>query len=604
MLSKFKRWRTLCAIGIFSVLAPAIVACNPIGDSEGFGPWPAQFRYRIGATSSFTDVDGNVWAPDPGPSTQTSGGTIDYTPHSVPNTNNDALYATERWGVFSYHFTGLTPGVAVLHMYFRATWEAAEGQRVFDVVANGATIMDEFDIYKDSGDAAWTADEQDHDVTIGSDGVLDVSFPAATANYGVLSAIALSPAISGVPGLSSLSASDITASSAQLNAVIAPKNGTTSYHFEYGTTASYGSRVPASSDRWVSGTRSNATVAETVSGLSPSTTYHYRLVASNGSGSASSGDQTFTTPAATSSGRITRSGSQLRLNGAQYKFTGFNWYGAITGCRPGELPTAAEADAIFAALPVHTMVRVWAMPSGTSVDTARLAALDVIYNAAHAHGHYLDLVLENGLSDCTGLHPTYSATPSAAEIAWLDAVVTRHTDETVAIIEPANEANTGDANFKAWNDAMAARIKADNPNVLVGTGTGNNDSNQSVIQNYSSSSNIDLISYHGYSSPTNSCEARACTITAGAAAALNKPWYAGERGFCCGGGSTGTNAGNAPLLGPMYTAFLNNSTNAGVTYWDFLRGGTDPTSITPDVGGGVGSPMWNAFKAYSNPYHA
>jgi predicted lipoprotein with Yx(FWY)xxD motif len=70
--------------------------------------------------------------------------------------------------------------------------------------------------------------------------------------------------------------------------------GTTTYHFEYGTSTAYGSSTP------VPDADASAMVATPVSaqitGLTPGTTYHWRLVSENSTeGEASTQDQTFTT---------------------------------------------------------------------------------------------------------------------------------------------------------------------------------------------------------------------------------------------------------------------------------------------------------------------
>jgi predicted lipoprotein with Yx(FWY)xxD motif len=67
----------------------------------------------------------------------------------------------------------------------------------------------------------------------------------------------------------------------------------THYRFEYGTTTAYGTSVPVPEGD--AGVEAIATVAQTVTGLSPSTTYHYRLIASNEGGKGESLDATFNT---------------------------------------------------------------------------------------------------------------------------------------------------------------------------------------------------------------------------------------------------------------------------------------------------------------------
>src|SRR5215207_5010972 len=79
---------------------------------------------------------------------------------------------------------------------------------------------------------------------------------------------------------------------ATLNGTVDPNLTATSYHFEYGTTAAYGLVTPTQS---AGSGDAPVPVQATVSGLTPSTTYHYRLVADGVAGA----DATFQTTAAT-----------------------------------------------------------------------------------------------------------------------------------------------------------------------------------------------------------------------------------------------------------------------------------------------------------------
>lgn len=71
--------------------------------------------------------------------------------------------------------------------------------------------------------------------------------------------------------------------------------GPASYHFEYGTTTSYGSTT-ASTD--LPQGNSSVPVSANLSGLAPGTTYHYRLVVTNSDGTTTGEDKTFTTASA------------------------------------------------------------------------------------------------------------------------------------------------------------------------------------------------------------------------------------------------------------------------------------------------------------------
>ena len=100
--------------------------------------------------------------------------------------------------------------------------------------------------------------------------------------------------ISPGPAAVTAPASDITATAATLNGSVRPNGQTTALHFQYGPTTSYGSRTP---DAGAGSALASQRVAAAVSGLSPGTTYHFRLVATNDSASNQGTDQTFTTAA-------------------------------------------------------------------------------------------------------------------------------------------------------------------------------------------------------------------------------------------------------------------------------------------------------------------
>jgi hypothetical protein len=84
-----------------------------------------------------------------------------------------------------------------------------------------------------------------------------------------------------------------------------PGGDPTQYFFRYGTTTSYGNQTPTgtigscppgiSPPSPYCNTPATQPVSANISKLTPCTTYHYQLFASNPDGSASGGDKTFTT---------------------------------------------------------------------------------------------------------------------------------------------------------------------------------------------------------------------------------------------------------------------------------------------------------------------
>lgn len=96
------------------------------------------------------------------------------------------------------------------------------------------------------------------------------------------------------PGAGAVAASAVTDTAATVSGAVSPNSDATTYHFEWGLTAAYGQSTPEVS----AGSGSAAqTVSEILTGLTPSTAYHVRLVATNGTGTTYGPDRTFTTTA-------------------------------------------------------------------------------------------------------------------------------------------------------------------------------------------------------------------------------------------------------------------------------------------------------------------
>jgi phosphodiesterase/alkaline phosphatase D-like protein len=110
-----------------------------------------------------------------------------------------------------------------------------------------------------------------------------------------------SGALSASPALAAGSASATTGNAQQVQFASATVTGTvnpagtaTSYYFEYGSSSSYGLQTSVAS---AGAGSSDVPVAQALSGLTPKTTYHYRLVATSAGNTISGQDATFTTTA-------------------------------------------------------------------------------------------------------------------------------------------------------------------------------------------------------------------------------------------------------------------------------------------------------------------
>ncbi len=83
------------------------------------------------------------------------------------------------------------------------------------------------------------------------------------------------------PAATTNSASSIGSTTARLNGSVNPNGQSTTWYFDYGTSTAYGAKTTVRNAG--SGTHTT-NVAESISGLTAGTTYHFRLVATSGAG--------------------------------------------------------------------------------------------------------------------------------------------------------------------------------------------------------------------------------------------------------------------------------------------------------------------------------
>jgi len=97
------------------------------------------------------------------------------------------------------------------------------------------------------------------------------------------------------PTVTTAAATEVERTSATFNGTIDPGGKASEYHYEYGLENTYGSSTPE-----VAAGAGSAAVpaAGPITGLTPNTTYHYRIVGTNAAGSIVGEDQTLTTAAA------------------------------------------------------------------------------------------------------------------------------------------------------------------------------------------------------------------------------------------------------------------------------------------------------------------
>lgn len=119
----------------------------------------------------------------------------------------------------------------------------------------------------------------------------DSSAATTEANRPYLSVVYKAPA----PIVTTEAATSVTETGATLKGLVNPHGYATTYQFEYGTTTSYGTKVPTTAESVGSG-KANVAVSKAISGLKGNTLYHYRVSATNAYGTTVGADKTFTTP--------------------------------------------------------------------------------------------------------------------------------------------------------------------------------------------------------------------------------------------------------------------------------------------------------------------
>lgn len=117
-----------------------------------------------------------------------------------------------------------------------------------------------------------------------------------TVNGAILNFTTIGPPQPGAPSASTDNATQIATSSAVFNGHVNPNGAPTDYWFEYGTDSLLGSVLVSSTQRQnLLGYTTGTAVSQPVNGLSKSTNYYYRTVASNSYGMVRGAIRTFRT---------------------------------------------------------------------------------------------------------------------------------------------------------------------------------------------------------------------------------------------------------------------------------------------------------------------
>jgi plastocyanin len=252
----------------------------------------------------------------------------------------------------SLHATALSVVTIVMFLAFYPT--VAIGATVDVAVGNGGLFFSPSSVTIHPGDTVrWTFSSTGHSTTSGSPGmpnnlwdsgirsqgaVFNHTFPSAgTFPYyciphggccGMTGTVTVTsptptptpPPMPGPPIVTTNPATLIASFSARLNGSVNPHGLTTTFHFRYGLTTSYGLTTPPQNR---SGNTSQ-NVSANISGLMANHVYHFRIMASNAAGTRFGADRTFTTlsptgpPVARTNAATNVASHSATLNGLVY----------------------------------------------------------------------------------------------------------------------------------------------------------------------------------------------------------------------------------------------------------------------------------------------
>jgi hypothetical protein len=247
-----------------------------------------------------------------------------------PVLTTNALVGEPGWD-YSYGAVGLNASGSAFEVYSRSSSSADPGIAVvgpgFDVTlqppAAGTTTCSGSGPPCDErwGDYLGTAIDPSEPSSVWVSGL----YQASNGTYGWATAIAkVSANTFSLPAATTGSASSVTATTATVAGTVNPNGGSTTYHVDYGLTTGYDA---ATAEQSAGSGKTSVPVSVPLAGLSPGTTYHYRIVATTSVGSAVGLDKTFKT-------------KPPKITAVKFTGTSSNPIVTITGSNFGAIPPA------------------------------------------------------------------------------------------------------------------------------------------------------------------------------------------------------------------------------------------------------------------------
>ena len=162
------------------------------------GTGGATIRIAAGAVTAYTDKAGKIWSADVGAGGRTG---VESPPVSIAGTMDPVLYNGQRFGAdpVSNLPVPVTYAFDVANGNYQVTLKFAElftgitaaGQRVFDVVIDGKTVLSAFDIFASAGGRNIAIDRT-FEVAV-TTGKLKIELVNGAANFAKVSALMIAP---------------------------------------------------------------------------------------------------------------------------------------------------------------------------------------------------------------------------------------------------------------------------------------------------------------------------------------------------------------------------------------------------------------------------
>ena len=138
----------------------------------------------LAKTAPYSAPDGTMWGAD----RYSAGGKLVARTEPVRGAFNPNLFISERYGNFAYRIP-VPPGAYRVTLYMAETWfgpgrvgGGGEGSRRFDVLANGAALLTDFDLFREAGGSYIGIARTFAHLTPDPDGYLNLEFRARTNN--------------------------------------------------------------------------------------------------------------------------------------------------------------------------------------------------------------------------------------------------------------------------------------------------------------------------------------------------------------------------------------------------------------------------------------